>query len=103
MSILSNGVANSVIGTKCVNVSASELKKPKTNWECKVKSKVWVNENGVIIENNSYITNNLPIRQFFIFNNQVAGLFTLSQQREYLVDHLFAGPMDIDQTELFDL
>lgn len=71
MTILSNGVANSVINTKCVNVSASDVKKPKTTWACKVKSKVWVNENGVIIENNSYVTNDLPIRQFFIFNNKL--------------------------------
>lgn len=71
MTILSNGVANSVINTKRVNVSASDIKKPKTSWVCKVKGKVWVNENGLIIENNSYVTNDLPVRQFFIFNNQL--------------------------------
>ncbi|QGJ84306.1 hypothetical protein [Pseudoalteromonas phage XCL1123] len=71
MNILSNGVASSVMSTKCVNVSVSDVNKPKTSWVCKVKGKVWVNESGLIIENNSYVTNDLPIRQFFIFSNQL--------------------------------
>lgn len=70
MTLLTNGVSNSVLNSKSVHVNASSLPEPKSNWSVKVKGKVWVNDSGLIIENNSYITNDLPVRQFFIFKNQ---------------------------------
>lgn len=70
MTLLTNGITNSVTNSKSIHVSASNLPEPTSKWSVKVKGKVWVNDSGLIIENNSYITHDLPVRQFFIFKNQ---------------------------------
>ncbi len=67
---MNNGIVDSVLKSNPVHVNTSDIKTPVTEWACRVKSKVWQNENGLIIENNSSMTHGKPVRRFFIFKNQ---------------------------------
>ena len=70
MNIMNNGISASVINTAPVHVNVKDVKQPKLSWSCAVKGKVWKSACGMIIENNSSMTHNIPVRKFFAFKTQ---------------------------------
>jgi len=62
-------IVDSVLKSKVVNVDASSIQQPKTIWTEKIKRKLWENENGLLIENASFIGYGIPTRKFYIYEN----------------------------------
>lgn len=61
-------LVDSVIKSNVINVDANSIEQPRTAWSEKIKRKLWENENGLLIENASFIGYGIPTRKFYIYD-----------------------------------
>lgn len=64
-----NSLVDSVLNSKSIDVYVSESQQPKTKWKPLHKGKVWINDQGNYVVNESTNWNGVPNRLFFGFVN----------------------------------